>query len=132
MCYKLVNNIVAINDTRLQENRLKSDIHYYHAPFCRTLCTCIDKNHSSPARIASLQIPCQPSLLTPSKPNWLNTISNFSCFYSSLYNHLTFSFVSLLITCASCEKALTSSRWPMISFDKSNWPGCARNHKLTQ
>ena len=38
MFYKIVNNIVAINDTRLlQENRLKSDIHYFHIPFCRTL-----------------------------------------------------------------------------------------------
>ena len=31
---------------------------------------------------------------------------------------ITFIFVSLLLTCASCEKALTSSRWPMISFDE--------------
>ena len=38
MFYKIVNNIVAINDTRLlQENRLKSDIHYFHIPFCRAL-----------------------------------------------------------------------------------------------
>jgi len=30
MFYKIVNNMVAINDTRLQENRLKSDIHDFH------------------------------------------------------------------------------------------------------
>jgi len=35
MFYKIVNNIVAINDTRLQENRLKSNIHYFHIPFYR-------------------------------------------------------------------------------------------------
>ena len=41
MFYEIVNNIVAINDTRLQETRLKSDstsdIHYFHIPFCRIL-----------------------------------------------------------------------------------------------
>ena len=51
-------NVLQDRQHRLQENRLKSDIHYFHISFCGTLY--IDKTHSSPARTASLQIPCPP------------------------------------------------------------------------